>query len=112
MIDKKDVKEIRHYTVLKLYLTISGLWPYHSLRDRYICFVLLFVLSFIIAIPQVYIYIYIYSEKIVGNEFVYCAVKLLFVRFLSFNDQNYIDMQLSNKLYDQMYKRTHISLNF
>jgi len=55
MIDKKDVGEIRYYTVLKLYMTISGLWPYRSLHQRYICFVLLFALSFIIMIPQVYI---------------------------------------------------------
>jgi len=54
MFDKKDVEQNRRYAVLRLYLTISGLWPYYNLRDRCICFVLLFILCSSIAIPQVY----------------------------------------------------------
>ncbi|XP_011878564.1 PREDICTED: odorant receptor 13a-like [Vollenhovia emeryi] len=52
MTGKKDVGQNR-YAVLRLYLTIPGLWPYHSLRDRCICFVPLFAFCFSILIPQI-----------------------------------------------------------
>ncbi|XP_011637562.2 odorant receptor 13a-like [Pogonomyrmex barbatus] len=48
---KKDIWQ-RQYYILKLYLTISGTWPYHGLYGRYIRFVLIFTLSFTILIPQ------------------------------------------------------------
>ncbi|KYN43582.1 Putative odorant receptor 13a [Trachymyrmex septentrionalis] len=50
----KDVEQNRRYAVLRLYLTISGLWPYYNLRNRCICFVPLFAFCSSIAIPQVY----------------------------------------------------------
>ncbi|TGZ47076.1 putative odorant receptor 13a, partial [Temnothorax longispinosus] len=52
MIDKKDIGQSQYYIVLKLYLTISGLWPYYGLRDRWVFFVLMFMFCFTILIPQ------------------------------------------------------------
>ncbi|KYN18181.1 hypothetical protein ALC57_09526 [Trachymyrmex cornetzi] len=52
MTDKKDIWKSRYYLVLRTYMTISGLWPYRSLRDRYIHFILTFTFCSSILIPQ------------------------------------------------------------
>ncbi|XP_039308077.1 odorant receptor 13a isoform X2 [Solenopsis invicta] len=52
MTDKKDIWKSRYYLILRTYMTISGLWPYRSLRERCIHFIPTFALCFSILIPQ------------------------------------------------------------
>ncbi|XP_070165840.1 odorant receptor 13a-like isoform X3 [Polyergus mexicanus] len=52
MLGKKDIWNSRHYIIPKVYMTIAGVWPYHRLRDRCICFVPMFIFCFSILIPQ------------------------------------------------------------
>ncbi|CAL1688097.1 unnamed protein product [Lasius platythorax] len=52
MFDKKDIWNSRYYIIPKVYLTISGIWPYDRLRDRCIRFVPMFTFCFSILIPQ------------------------------------------------------------
>ncbi|XP_071646045.1 uncharacterized protein [Temnothorax longispinosus] len=80
MIHKKDVGRNR-YAVLKLYLTISGLWPYHSLRDRYICFVPLFAFCFIIVIPQI---LYLLIGSLTLDDVFECVPSIMISIIFSF----------------------------
>ncbi|XP_070165793.1 odorant receptor 83a-like isoform X7 [Polyergus mexicanus] len=52
MLGKKDIWNSRYYIIPKVYMTIAGVWPYHRLRDRCICFVPMFTFCFSILIPQ------------------------------------------------------------
>ncbi|KAG5313112.1 OR13A protein, partial [Acromyrmex insinuator] len=81
MNDKEDVCQSRYYFVLRLYLTISGLWPYHKLRDRCIRFVSLFVFSFTILIPQI-LYLLIGSTTL--DDVFECAPSIFISMIFSF----------------------------
>ncbi|XP_019885486.2 odorant receptor 13a-like [Camponotus floridanus] len=52
MFDKKDIWNSRYYIIPKVYMTISGIWPYDRLRNRCMCFVPMFTFCFSIMIPQ------------------------------------------------------------
>ncbi|KAF3054219.1 Odorant receptor 355 [Nylanderia fulva] len=58
MAEGKDILQSRYYTIPRFYMTLAGLWPYHSIRDRYLHFVPTFTVCFIIFIPQV-LYVHI-----------------------------------------------------
>ncbi|KAL6268700.1 hypothetical protein P5V15_001828 [Pogonomyrmex californicus] len=49
---KNAILHNKYYNVLRLYLKISGIWPYHKLCDRCVRFVLVFTFCFGILIPQ------------------------------------------------------------
>ncbi|XP_012232228.2 odorant receptor 13a-like [Linepithema humile] len=52
MLDKKDIWKSRYYIIPRLYLTMSGIWPYYRLRDRCIRFTPMFIFCSSILIPQ------------------------------------------------------------
>lgn len=54
MTERKDIWQSRYYTIPRLYMTLAGLWPYHSIRDRYLHFVPTFTICSIILIPIVH----------------------------------------------------------
>lgn len=65
----------------------------------------LFVFCFSIAIPQVY------NWKIFQEKDSFIALQSYWLYMFSFFGQKYIDMQLSDKYYNQMYTRARM-LNF
>ncbi|KAF3054380.1 Odorant receptor 230 [Nylanderia fulva] len=75
---KKDIWNSRYYVISKVYMTISGIWPYHRLRDRYIRFVPIFIFCFSIFIPQL---LYVLTSADVDDIFESVPAVLISITF-------------------------------
>ncbi|XP_011702679.1 PREDICTED: uncharacterized protein LOC105458818 [Wasmannia auropunctata] len=107
MIDEKDVGQNRH-SVLRLYLTIAGLWPYHRLRNRCICFVTLFVLSFSILIPQI---LYLLIGPITLDDIFECVPSAIISLIFSFKIMVIMLNSEKVKICFNMIQKDWLSLN-
>ncbi|XP_028045666.1 uncharacterized protein LOC114254217 [Monomorium pharaonis] len=52
MNERKNIWQSRFYTVPRAYMSLVGIWPYHTFRDRCLLFVPMFTFSLTIIIPQ------------------------------------------------------------
>ncbi|XP_011878565.1 PREDICTED: odorant receptor 13a-like [Vollenhovia emeryi] len=52
MTERKDILQSRYYAIPRLYMTLAGLWPYQSIRNRYLRFVPTFTICSIVLIPM------------------------------------------------------------
>lgn len=59
----KDIWQSEYYAVPKMYMKLTGIWPYQKIREKILFFVPIFTLSFSIFIPQVYHIIYCICEE-------------------------------------------------
>ncbi|KAF3054386.1 Odorant receptor 251 [Nylanderia fulva] len=52
MTERRDIWQSRCYTIPRVYMSLIGIWPYHTFRDRCLLFVPMFAFSLTILIPQ------------------------------------------------------------
>ncbi|KAF3054220.1 Odorant receptor 322 [Nylanderia fulva] len=52
MAERRDIWQSRCYTIPRVYMSLIGIWPYHTFRDRCLLFVPMFAFFLTILIPQ------------------------------------------------------------
>ncbi|XP_050445549.1 odorant receptor 13a-like [Cataglyphis hispanica] len=81
MTEGRDILQSRYYTIPRFYMTLAGLWPYHSIGNRYLHFVPTFTICFVIFIPQL-LYVHIAMTDI--DDLFECVPTMLITIIFSF----------------------------
>lgn len=57
MAERENIWQSRSYMIPRTYMRLIGIWPYHTIRVRYLLFVPMFIFSISILVPQVYLFL-------------------------------------------------------
>ncbi|XP_029676787.1 odorant receptor 13a-like [Formica exsecta] len=52
MAERRDIWQSRCYMIPRMYMSLIGIWPYHTFRDRCLLFAPMFIFSLTILVPQ------------------------------------------------------------
>ncbi|XP_025262558.1 odorant receptor 13a-like [Camponotus floridanus] len=67
---QRSIWQSRYYMVMRMYMTLVGIWPYLTVNTRYLRFVTTFMFSMGIAVPQI---LYLLNDSIDIDEVFECV---------------------------------------
>ncbi|XP_050445507.1 odorant receptor 13a-like [Cataglyphis hispanica] len=105
---RRSIWETHCYAILRLYMTLVGIWPYHTIGTKCLRFVTTFTFSFSILIPQV---LYLLNGSIGIDDIFECVASMAITILLSFK---LVLMMINDKKIKACFKRIEedwLSLN-
>ncbi|XP_067209607.1 odorant receptor 13a-like isoform X2 [Linepithema humile] len=108
MTDTKHIWHSRYYMILRFYLSLSGIWPYHNLRNQCIRFVPMLTFCSGILIPQLF---YFFNGPISLDDIFECVPQIFISSVMGFK-LSYIMFNIDKvKICLNMIEKDWLSLN-
>ncbi|GAB1867911.1 Odorant receptor [Camponotus japonicus] len=78
---QRSILQSRYYMVVRIYMTLVGIWPYNTIGTRYLRFVMTFMFSIGIVVPQI---LYLLNGSIDIDDVFECVPSISIALLFSF----------------------------